>query len=170
VRTDTVAFPTRGWTLAAEGSAFPYLSESAAGDGTRDGQFWRAGARGAFYVPLGSAVLALRAGGEKVWGDYPIQYAALLGGSPTLHGHSYQRFAGDASAFGGAELRVPGKGSIGAMALADAGRVWVGDDSDGGWHTAVGGGAYLRAGAQTVSVFYTQGERGILYLRLGLPF
>lgn len=170
LRTDSAAFPTRGWTLAAEGGAFPYLSESVAGDGTRDGQFWRAGARGSFYLPLGRSVLALRAGGEKVWGDYPIQYAALLGGSPTLRGHSWQRYAGDASAFGGAELRVPLFGSVGALALADAGRVWFDGDSDGGWHTAVGGGAYLRAGAQTLSVFYAQGERGILYLRLGLPF
>jgi hypothetical protein len=169
-RTDSAAWPTRGWTLAAEGSAFPYLSESAAGDGTRDGAFWRAGARGALYVPLGRPVLALRAGGEKVGGDVPIQYAALLGGSPTLHGHSYQRYAGDAMAFGGAELRAPLFGSVGVMALADAGRVWVDGASPGGWHTAAGAGAYLRAGAQTLSVFYTQGERGIVYLRLGLPF
>jgi hypothetical protein len=170
LRTDSVAFPTRGFTLAAEGSAFPYLSESAVGDGTRDGEFFRAGARGAYYLPLGGSVLALRAGGEKVWGDYPIQYAALLGGSPTLRGHSAQRFAGDASAFGGAELRVPLFGSVGALALADAGRVWVDGESEGGWHAAAGAGAYLRAGAQTLSVFYAQGERGILYLRLGLPF
>jgi hypothetical protein len=170
LRTDDVAFPTRGWTVAAEGSAFPYLSESAAGDGTRDGQFWRAGARGAYYLPLGRAVLALRAGGEKVGGDVPIQYAALLGGSPTLRGHSWQRYAGDASAFGGAELRVPVMRSVGVLALADAGRVWYDGDSDGGWHTAAGAGAYLRAGAQTLSVFYAQGERGIVYLRLGLPF
>jgi hypothetical protein len=170
LRTDSVAWPSRGWTLAAEGSAFPYLSESAAGDGTRDGRFWRAGARGAFYLPLGTAVLALRAGGEKVWGDFPIQYAALLGGSPTLRGHSWQRYAGDASAFAGAELRAPVSGGVGVLALADAGRVWFDGDSDGGWHTAAGAGAYLRAGAQTLSVFYAQGERGILYLRLGLPF
>jgi hypothetical protein len=170
LRTDSIAWPTRGWTLAAEGSAFPYLSESVAGDGTRDGQFWRAGARGSFYLPLGGSVLALRAGGEKVWGDFPIQYAALLGGSPTLRGHSWQRFAGDASAFAGAELRAPVSGKFGVLALADAGRVWFDGDSDGGWHTAAGAGAYLRAGAQTLSVFYAQGERGILYLRLGLPF
>jgi hypothetical protein len=169
-RTDSAAWPTRGWTLAAEGSAFPWLSESAAGDGTRDGAFWRAGARGALYVPLGRPVLALRVGGEKVWGDFPIQYAALLGGSPTLHGHSFQRFAGDAAAFAGAELRAPVYRAVGVMALADAGRVWVDGDSPGGWHTAAGAGAYLRAGAQTLSVFYTQGERSIVYLRLGLPF
>lgn len=170
LRTDSVAWPTRGWTLAAEGAAFPWLSESVAGDGDRDGAFWRTGARGAFYLPVGSSVLALRAGGEKVWGDFPIQYAALLGGSPTLRGHSWQRFAGDASAFGGAELRVPVAGSLGALALADAGRVWYDGESRGGWHTAVGAGAYLRAGAQTLSVFYARGERNIVYLRLGLPF
>ncbi|MBW3570698.1 MAG: hypothetical protein KY467_06300 [Gemmatimonadetes bacterium] len=170
LRTDSVAFPRRGWTLAAEAGAFPLFSESWAGDGGRDGAFWRAGARGAVYLPLGGPVLALRAGGEKVWGDFPIQYAALLGGSPTLRGHSFQRYAGDASAFAGAELRAPLFGSVGVLALADAGRVWVDGDSPGGWHTASGAGAYLRAGAQTLSVLYAQGERGILYLRLGFPF
>lgn len=168
VRVDSAAFPTRGWTLAAEGGAFPYLAETE--DADRDGAFWRAGARGAMYVPLGPAVLALRAGGEKVWGDMPIQYAALLGGSPTLRGFSYQRFAGDASAWGGAEARAPLFGPVGALAFADAGRVWFDGESEGGWHTSVGAGAYLNAGAQTVSVFYARGERGILYLRLGLPF
>lgn len=168
VRVDSAAYPTRGWTLAAEGSAFPYLTET--GDGTREGEFWRAGARGTMYVPLGGAVLALRAGGEKVWGDFPIQYAALLGGSPTLRGFSYQRLAGDAAAYGGAEARVPVFGPVGALAFADAGRVWYDGESGGGWHTSVGAGAFVNAGAQTVSVFYAQGERGILYLRLGLPF
>ncbi|HEU0297910.1 MAG TPA: BamA/TamA family outer membrane protein [Longimicrobium sp.] len=169
VRVDSVAFPRRGWTLAAEGSAFPFLAESA-GDGDRDGAFWRAGARGTAYLPLGRPVLALRAGGEKVWGDFPIQYAALLGGSPTLRGYSYQRFAGDASAFAGAELRVPVTGSIGALALADAGRVWYRGQSAGGWHTAVGAGAFVAAGGRALSAFFAYGERGILYLRLGLPF
>jgi hypothetical protein len=168
VRVDSVAYPTRGWTLAAEGSAFPYLTET--GDGTREGEFWRTGARGTMYVPLGGAVLAVRAGGEKVWGDFPIQYAALLGGSPTLRGFSYQRFAGDAAAYGGAEARVPVFGSVGALAFADAGRVWYDGEDEDGWHTSVGAGAFVNAGAQTVSVFYAHGERGILYLRLGLPF
>jgi outer membrane protein assembly factor BamA len=169
VRTDSAAFPRRGWTLAVEGGAFPFLTESG-GDGDRQGAFWRAGARGAMYVPLGRPVLALRAGGEKVWGDFPIQYAALLGGSPTLRGYSYQRFAGDASAFGGAELRVPLTGSLGALALADAGRVWYQGESEGGWHTALGAGAFVTAGGRALSVFYAHGERGIVYLRLGLPF
>jgi hypothetical protein len=170
-RVDSVAYPTRGWTLAAEGGAFPLMSESwAGGDGERDGSFWRASARGAMYVPLGPAVVALRAGGEKVWGDFPIQYAALIGGSPTMRGFSYQRFAGDASAFGGVEARMRALGPVGVLALADAGRVWYDGESDGGWHTSVGAGAFVNAGAQTLSVYYAQGERGILYLRLGLPF
>jgi hypothetical protein len=171
VRVDSAAYPTRGWTFAAEGGAFPLLSESwAGGDGERDGAFARTAARGAFYLPLGPAVLALRAGGEKVWGDFPIQYAALLGGSPTLRGFSYQRFAGDAAAFGGAEARMRAFGPVGVLALADAGRVWYDGESDGGWHTSVGAGAFVNAGSQTLSVFYARGERGILYLRLGLPF
>ncbi|HEX2079846.1 MAG TPA: BamA/TamA family outer membrane protein [Longimicrobium sp.] len=169
VRVDSAAFPRRGWTLALEGGAFPFLTGSA-GDGAREGAFWRAGARGAAYLPLGRPVLAVRAGGEKVWGDFPVQYAALLGGSPTLRGYSYQRFAGDASAFGSAELRVPVTGGVGALALADAGRVWYRGESAGGWHTALGAGAFLAAGGRTLSAFYAYGERGIVYLRLGLPF
>ena len=170
-RVDSAAFPRRGWTLAAEGGAFPLMSESwAGGDGDRDGAFWRTSARGAMYVPLGGLVMAVRAGGEKVWGDFPIQYAALLGGSPTLRGFSYQRYAGDASAWGGAEVRAPLFGPVGGLAFADAGRVWYDGESDGGWHTSVGAGAFASLGGQTLSLFYAQGERGILYLRLGLPF
>ena len=171
VRVDSAAFPTRGWTLAAEGGAFPLMSESwAGGDGNRDGGFWRTSARGAMYLPLGPAVVALRAGGEKVGGDFPIQYAALIGGSPSLRGFSYQRYAGDASAFGGAEVRMRAFGPVGVLALADAGRVWYDGESKGGWHTSVGAGAFVRAGTQTLSLYYARGERGILYLRLGLPF
>jgi hypothetical protein len=171
VRVDSAAFPTRGWTLAAEGGAFPLMSESwAGGDGDRDGAFFRTGARGTLYIPLGRPVLAVRAGGEKVWGDFPIQYAALLGGSPSLRGFSYQRFAGDAAAYGGVEGRAPLFGPVGVLAFADAGRVWFDGDSPGGWHTSVGAGAFVSAGGQTVSVFYARGERNIVYLRLGLPF
>lgn len=171
VRVDSVAHPTRGFTLAVDGGAFPLISEQwAGGDGDREGAFWRTGARGTVYIPLGGPVLAVRAGGERVWGDFPIQYAALLGGSPTLRGYSFQRYAGDAAAYGGVEGRAPVFGPVGVLAFADAGRVWFQGDSPGGWHTSVGAGAFVNAGAQTVSVFYARGERNIVYLRLGLPF
>src|SRR2546423_444225 len=52
-------------------------------------------------------VLALRAGGKKLWGPFPYFDAAFLGGSETFRTEEKQRYAGDASAYGTAELRVP---------------------------------------------------------------
>jgi hypothetical protein len=167
-RRDDAAFPRRGWTLAAEAEAFPY---SAPADALGEvAAFARTGAVGTAYLPLAGTVLAVRAGGRASLGDYPVQYASFLGGSPTVRGHSFERFAGDAAAFGSAEVRVPLFGPVGALALADAGRVWYDGESPGGWHTALGGGAFVRMGGYTGSVLYAYGERGIVYLRLGLPF
>ncbi|HSL71416.1 MAG TPA: hypothetical protein VK864_14310, partial [Longimicrobiales bacterium] len=97
---------------------------------------------------LGSApILALRAGGEQVWGRAPFHDAAFLGGRSSLRGYPPFRFVGDAAVFGNAELRVPiaivkllARGELGAFALGDAGRVFVGGSSPGDWHTAYGGG------------------------------
>jgi len=169
-RRDDEAFPRRGWTLAARAEAFPYSAPGFLDEGEEARAFARAGATGTAYLPLGGPVLALRAGGEKAFGDFPLQYAAFLGGSPTLRGYAFDRFAGDASAFGSAEVRAPLFGPVGALALADAGRVWYEEESEGGWHTALGGGAFVTAGGYTASLLYAHGERGIVYLRLGLPF
>jgi hemolysin activation/secretion protein len=123
--------------------------------------------------------LALRAGGQRVWGGFPFQYAAYLGGSHTLRGHASERFAGDASAYGSAELRqVLGRtkllvrGNLGVFGLADAGRVWYGGASPGGWHSAVGGGLFFTFLDRTkaVSAYYAKGEEGTLYFTFGLPF
>ena len=167
-RRDDAGFPTRGFTLAATGEAFPLLTDGLSADFA--GGFARAGALGTAYLPLGPAVLAVRAGGEKVFGDFPLQYAAFLGGSPTLRGWAFNRFAGDASAFGSAEVRVRVAGPVGVLGMADAGRVWFDGESADGWHTGFGGGAFASAGGRSLSAVYAHGERGILYLRLGLPF
>jgi Omp85 superfamily domain len=167
-RRDDIGYPTRGFTLGATAELVPLVTDGLSAD--VDGGFARTGAAAAAYLPLGPAVLAVRAGGEKVFGDFPLQYSAFLGGSPSLRGFSYHRFAGDAAAFGSAEVRMRVAGSFGVLGLADAGRVWYGGDSDGGWHTAYGGGAFVTTGGRSASAFYAQGERGILYLRLGLPF
>lgn len=94
--------------------------------------------------------LALRAAGERVWGVAPFYEAAFLGGSESLRGFRFQRFAGDATAWGNAELRlhltrfrlvVPT--ALGVFGLADAGRVWVDGKSNGAWHKNFGGGISL---------------------------
>ena len=125
--------------------------------------------------------LALRLGGKQVWGDAPIHESAFLGGSATVRGYSFERFAGDAMLFGNAEARMPlarvrllVRGDLGVLALADAGRVYLEGESPGGWHTAYGGGLWFRFQVRSTllaaSASYAQGERGIVYLKLGLPF
>ncbi|HVH11573.1 MAG TPA: BamA/TamA family outer membrane protein [Longimicrobium sp.] len=169
-RRDEAAYPRRGWTLSAEAEGVPWSSPGELDPGEELRPFARTGAVGTAYLPMGGAVLAVRAGGQAVFGDFPVQYAAFLGGSPSLRGYAYDRYAGDASAYGSAEVRVPVMGPVGVLGLADAGRVWFDGASPGGWHTALGGGAFVRARGYTASLLYAYGERGIVYLRLGLPF
>jgi hypothetical protein len=94
--------------------------------------------------------LALRVGGKRVWGEYPFHEAAFIGGPDSIRGLRPQRFAGDASVYGNAELRfrlfranilVPT--DVGVLGLADAGRVFVLPDPSKEWHTAFGGGLWM---------------------------
>jgi len=130
-------------------------------------------------LPLRPALL-LRAGGKKVFGRYPFQEAAFLGGSDTLRGLRPQRYAGDASIHGSAELRlrlarvkllVPAE--IGVLGLADAGRVFLAGEDSRRWHHAVGGGLWLAVlrPENTVSLAMARSE-GVtrLYLRAGFGF
>lgn len=102
------------------------------------------------YLGSRDVTLALRAAGERVWGNFPFYEAAFLGGSRSLRGFRFQRFAGDATAWGNAELRLyltrfmlllPT--DLGVFGLADAGRVWVDGKSEGAWHKDFGGGIWL---------------------------
>ncbi|HEX6041565.1 BamA/TamA family outer membrane protein, partial [Longimicrobium sp.] len=168
---DVESFPRRGWRLELGGSGYPGLVEE-------EGAFGEAHAWGATYLSLGAGpVLALRAGGRQVWGEFPFFESAFLGGGSTLRGHTGQRFAGDAMAFGGAELRVPLvranlglRGTLGVIGLADAGRVWVDGESDGDWHHAAGGGLFFNAAGQSVFFTVARGERTSLNFGLGMPF
>jgi hypothetical protein len=174
-RRDSETFPRSGFRLVAGGSAFPVAWDL-------DGPFGRAHAEASGYLSLPGErgpTLALRAGGVRAMGDFPFQEAAYVGGSRTLRGYSFQRFAGDAAVYGNAELRAPlvhttlvVRGDLGATALFDAGRVFVdGEDSDR-WHTGVGGGlwfAFLQR-STVVSVLFAHGEKNELYFRLGFPF
>ena len=127
-----------------------------------------------------SPTLALRVGGDKLWGDYPFYEAAFVGGASTVRGWREQRFGGDASAYGNAELRFfltrfffPLPGDLGAFGLADGGRVFrTGEQSDV-WHSALGGGlwASFLGRTNTLSVSYARGrEGGGFYFRSGLLY
>ena len=95
-------------------------------------------------------VVALRAGGKKLSGDFPYFDAAFLGGGSTLRTEYRQRYAGDASLFGSAELRVPVAKfpfllplDVGLLGFTEAGRVYLYGESPGGWHTAGGAGFWI---------------------------
>ena len=124
--------------------------------------------------------LALRVGGEKIWGDaFPWSEAAFLGGARTVRGFDEERFAGDASVFGSSELRLRlGKArvlvpvDIGVFGFADAGRVYLGGVSTGGWHTGFGGGIWLTPITQQYMLragFGVSDEGAKIYVATGLP-
>ena len=119
-------------------------------DATKAYEFVDAWAATYFTFPFFTKpVLALRGGGKKIWGPFPYFDAAFLGGSETIRTQEKQTFAGDASVYGTAELRVPIAKfpflvpiDLGALGFVDAGRVYVNGDSPGGWHNAAGGGLW----------------------------
>ena len=124
-------------------------------------------------------VLAFRAGGKKLWGPAPYFDAAFLGGSETFRTEEKQRYAGDASMYGTAELRVPIAKfpfilplDVGALGFADAGRVYVNGQSPGGWHSAAGGGlwfGYLNP-AINFNVLFTNSSTHRVVTNLGFAF
>jgi hypothetical protein len=104
-------------------------------------------------------VLALRAGGKKLFGDFPYFDAAYLGGESSFRLDHHQRYAGDASLYGSSELRVPVVKfpfilplDIGLLGFADLGRVYVDGESPGGWHDAQGAGFWIAAVNPSVNV------------------
>jgi hemolysin activation/secretion protein len=124
--------------------------------------------------------LAFRAGAKKLWGQYPFFESAFIGGASTVRLGRVNRYAGDASAYGSAELRLalarfelilPAQ--LGIFGLADAGRVFVEGESSDTWHSAFGGGlslSYLQR-AYTFSVAVAKGdERTAVYVQAGYGF
>lgn len=180
-RRDHPVAPHKGALLWAEGSFYPEAWDVRKAFGEVHGE-------AAAYVPLGGGHLnptfALRAGGKQLWprgpGAYPFHEAAFLGGPETLRGLRRQRYAGDAAAWGSAELRVrlakffllvPSE--MGIFGLADGGRVWFEGESSDEWHHGVGGGIWLSflKPENTVSLAAARSEgRTRLYFQAGFGF
>jgi hypothetical protein len=124
--------------------------------------------------------LALRAGGKKLWGRFPFHESAFIGGPDTVRGLRRQRYAGDASAYGNAELRlrlgdfkvlVPE--DFGIFGLADAGRVWLKGETSDRWHNGFGGGVWMAIlkPENTVSLAVAKSEGRVrLYFQGGFAF
>ncbi len=127
------AVPVQGVRLAATGAYRAGVTGAADGYGSVGGE-----ATG--YIPILYAprlTLALRAGADHRFGDFPFFDAATVGGARSVRGYRRDRFSGRTAAYAGAELRtnlfrldtyaLPL--TIGALAFTDAGRVWAGDIS-----------------------------------------
>ncbi len=172
---DVPANATRGAFVTVQGAEYPGLGTHSA--------FGQLRSQAAAYLggpgPL-KPVLALRAGGEKLWGEFPYSDAAFVGGASTVRGFAEQRFAGDASAYGNAELRffltkvfllLPGE--LGGFGLADAGRVYRAQETSDTWHSALGGGLWISflERANTFSVSWARGREGSgVYFKMGMQY
>jgi hemolysin activation/secretion protein len=137
------------------------------------------------WLPLGkpdvSPALAALVGARRVWGPFPYDDAAFLGGEQTLRGFEYQRFAGNAALYGRVELHVPLARvlerviptRIAIFALGDAGRVWADGTRSRRLHASAGGGVSLSffGDRQTVSLAVASGAEGSRWhVRTGVGF
>jgi hypothetical protein len=168
--------PNQGTVLDLGASYFPGVWDVRTAFGEID-------AAGGLYfklpVPTHPSV-ALRAGGKKVFGDFPFQEAAFVGGSTTIRTLDPQRYAGDASIYGTAELRIPvlkvrilAPIDVGLLGTVDYGRVYFKGTSDGGWHNAYGGGFWVGFHDLTADIRVMRaddiGRTAVLTLRAGFP-
>jgi hypothetical protein len=123
---------------------------------------------------------ALRAGGKRVFGDAPFQDAAFIGGNTTIRTLYPQSYAGDASLYATAELRIPvAKFTVllplntGLLATEDVGRVSFKGASPGGWHTAFGAGFWIGFHELTADVRVMKSEDGrpvVIGFRIARPY
>jgi hemolysin activation/secretion protein len=165
---------TSGFRADAEGFAYP---KALSADSTFTGFEGRAAAYVSLAKPL---ILALSVGGKKIFGTFPYTEAAYIGGNSSLRGYHKNRFAGDASLYGQAELRlVLGKailiipGEYGLFGLADVGRVYIDGESSNKWHPAYGGGIFFSV-LDLATVFSlsvaTSEEWTAVYFKAGFAF
>ena len=167
---------TRGAMFYAEGNYWPSVWSAQEGFGEAHGDV-----RAFLTAPIPlQPTLALRAGGRQVWGLYPVNEAAFIGGPDTVRGLDIQRYAGDASAWGNAELRlrlfemnllIPEE--LGIFGLADGGRVWLKGEDSNKWHTGFGGGLWIsflkRENTVSVAAAHSEGRTRV-YFSAGFAF
>lgn len=168
--------PHRGTVVDLNASYFPALWDVRSAFGSIS-------AIGAVYftipVPM-HPYLGLRGGAKKVFGDYPFQEAAFIGGRSNVRSLDPQRYAGDAAFFARAELRLPVARftmllplNVGLLATEDVGRVYVKGDSPGGWHNDFGAGFWVAFHELSLDIkvvhSYEVGRPAALALRFAVP-
>ena len=169
---DDRAYPRSGVLINAFGRGVPDLWNSLTSYG-------KVRATMATYLspPANFAVrptLALRIGGEKLWGTAPYEDMAHIGaaapGQPfSVRGYIADRYTGTAAAFGNAQLELPVfqplilvRTTFGLIALNDIGRVWLPGEHSSTWHDGYGGGVFLApfSGKVTANFLLVHGTDG----------
>lgn len=130
-----------------------------------------------YYTKLS---IALRVKAEKVWGTYPFYESAFIGGISSVRGLPSERYSGNASFAGGAELRVKAMDvfllfpeEIGVLAFIESGRVFLSGEKSGRWHTGFGGGFYCSIINKDITFSLTLGrseKRFGFYFNSGFTF
>ena len=103
-------------------------------------------------------VLAMRAGGTKVFGSYPFLESATIGGKTNLRGYLADRFYGDAAVYQNTELRYKLfdfssyilNGELGVLGFFDSGRVWMKNENSDIWHKGYGSGLWISPFEMTI--------------------
>ena len=174
---DSERYPTRGLFARVDGAAFPAVWGVDSAYGFVDGSV--SGYLTGRSLPL-RPTLALRAGGRKVWGPYPFFASAFIGDASSVRLGRQHRYAGDASLYGNAELRlrlteffVILPGELGIFGLADAGRVYFSGETSDRWHSAFGGGVWLSLLQYSTMLHFAiaaSDERTGFYFGTGMAF
>lgn len=159
---DFPGFATKGAYLSLKASGFPKAWDVKEAMGRVQGEASLALAPQGKWRPS----LTLFAGGVKTFGAVPFFETARLGGVRTLRGYRPDRFAGDASVYGSAEIRLPLTrlqivipGEQGVFGFADAGRVYQAGESSNAVHSSFGGGIWLSF----------LGRGNVLFVGVGAP-
>jgi hypothetical protein len=125
-------------------------------------------------------------GQEFTWGKVPYFGSAYLGGGgffsggATARGFKAQRYAGEASLYGNADVRiflfrfnllVPA--DFGIAGFADVGRVFVIGEGSNAWHPSGGGGIWFAPLARTNTISLSvagSDENALFYGRAGFHY
>jgi outer membrane translocation and assembly module TamA len=129
---------------------------------------------------LTETTIAFRTGGEKIWGSFPFFKSVFLGGSGDLRGFSRERFSGEASLFGQAEMRflltefsLIFLAKSGIHLFTETGRVFTGNSDSEKWHPSYGGGFWISYLQKKLTFAFTVAgspEKTAFYIHTGFMF
>jgi hypothetical protein len=182
---DRTTFPRKGVVVTAAGTYFPEVWDVRSDFGQVSGSV------SAYLSATRRLTLAVRAGGKWVFGDYPYQEAAYIGGGglgrnavsepgDTLRGFRARRFGGDGAVWGNSDLRLRvSRATVllpanwGVFGFADSGRVFLEGQSSDRWHTGYGGGIWLSflddRNSFSAGVAHSR-EENLFYVKGGFTF